>query len=104
VNQRPLGVDKLPASLGEFAPSISLGERNSELGLKLVVNRLVVEDNGVGFLVCLALGVGERRDRGGHPAGHHPVLGRAPSCVGDRGALGWSPCGTPRWQRMVNEP
>jgi hypothetical protein len=83
VNQCPLGVDKLPASLGEFAPSISLGERNSELSLKLVVNRLVVEDNGVGFLVWLALGVGERRDRDGHPAGHHPVVGRAPSCVGD---------------------
>jgi hypothetical protein len=84
VNQRPLGVDKLPASLGEFVPSISLGERNSELGLKLVVNRLVVADNGVDVLVWLASGVGQRMDRGGHPAGHHPVVGRAPSCVGDQ--------------------
>ena len=57
----------------EFAPSVSLSARDGELGLKLGVNRLVVEDNGVGVLVWLASGVGERMDRGRHPAGHHPV-------------------------------
>ena len=42
-------------------------------------------------------------DRGGHLAGHHPVA-RAGSLVGWRpGALGWSPCGRQRWQRMVSE-
>jgi len=77
----------------EFAPSVSLGERDGKLGLKLVVNRLVVPDNGVDVLVWLASGVDERMDRGGHPAGHHPVA-RAGSLVGWRpGALGWSPCG-----------
>src|SRR5215831_4304267 len=32
------------------------------------------------------------------------LFGRAPSWVGDQGALGWSPCGRQRWQRMVDEP
>jgi hypothetical protein len=54
-----LGVDKPPAAFDEFAPSVSLGERDGELGLKLVVNRLVVEDNGAGVLAWLASGVGE---------------------------------------------
>jgi len=72
----------------EFAPSVSLGERDGKLGLKLVVNRLVVPDNGVDVLVWLASGVDERMDRGGHPAGHHPVA-RAGSLAGWRpGALG----------------
>ena len=49
----PLGVDKPPAVLDEFAPSVPLGERDGELGLKLVVNRLVVPDNGVvSHLAC----------------------------------------------------
>jgi len=69
----PLGVDKLPAVLDEFAPSVPLSERDGKLGLKLVVNRLVVTDNGVDVLVRPASGVGERMDRGGHPAGHRPV-------------------------------
>jgi hypothetical protein len=63
----PLGGDKPPAVLDEFAPSIPLGARDGELGLKLGVNRLVVEDNSVGALVWLASGAGERMDRGGHP-------------------------------------
>jgi len=99
----PLGVDEPPAVFDEFAPSVSLSERDGELGFKLVVNRLVVEDNGVGVLVWLASGIDERRDRGGHPAGHDPVA-RAGSLVGWRaGPLGWSPCGRERWQRMVDE-
>ena len=69
----PLGVDKPPAVFDEFAPSVPLGESDGELGLKLVVNRLVVPDNGVDVLVWLATGVCERMDRGGHPAGHRPV-------------------------------
>ena len=56
----------------EFALSVPLRERDGELGLKLLVNRLVVEDNGVGVLVWRASGVDERMDRGGHVAGHHP--------------------------------
>src|SRR5215831_5694410 len=79
----PLGVDKPPAVFDEFAPSVSLGQRDGELGLKLVVNRLVVPDNGVDALVWLASSISERMDRGGHPAGHRPC-GRAPYC-GDRG-------------------
>jgi hypothetical protein len=52
-----------------------------------------VEDNCVSVLVWLASGVDERMDRGGHPAGHHPVA-RAGFLVGWRpGPLGWSPCG-----------
>jgi hypothetical protein len=48
-----------------------------------------VEDNGVDVLAWLASGVGERMDRGGHPAGHRPVA-RAGSLVGWRpGALGF---------------
>ena len=43
----PLGVDKPPAVFDEFAPGVSLGAGDGELGLKLGVNRLVVEDNGV---------------------------------------------------------
>ena len=84
----PLGVDEPPAVFDEFTPSVPLGERDGELGFKLVVNRLVVPDNGVDVLLWLASGVGERMDRGGHPAGHHPVA-RAGSLVGWRpGALG----------------
>jgi len=73
----PLGIDEPPAVLDEFAPRVALGARDGELGLKLGVNRLVAEDNGVGVLFRLASGVGERMDSGGHPAGHHPVRGRA---------------------------
>ena len=62
----PLGVDKLAAAFNEFAQGVSLGARDGELGLKLGVNRLVVEDNGVGVLVWLASDVGERMDRGWH--------------------------------------
>ena len=80
----PLGVDKLPAVLDEFAPGVPLSERDGKLGLKLVVNRLVVADNGVDVLIRPASGVGERMDRGGHPAGYRPVA-RAPSWVGDQG-------------------
>src|SRR5215831_4868456 len=47
------------------------------------INRLVVEDNGVGVLVWLASGVGERMDRGWHLAGHRPVA-RVGSLVGWR--------------------
>jgi len=84
----PLGVDEPPAVFDEFAPSDSLSARDGELGLKLGVNCLVVEDNGVGVLVWLASGVGERMDRGRHPAGHHPVA-RAGSLVSWRpGMLG----------------
>src|SRR6516225_9136257 len=68
-----LGVDELPAVLDEFAPSVALGEHDGELGFKLVVSRFVEEDNCVSVLVWLASGVDERMDRGGHPAGHHPV-------------------------------
>jgi hypothetical protein len=39
--------------LNEFAQGISLGARYGELGLKLGVNRLVVEDNSISVLVCL---------------------------------------------------
>jgi len=67
----------------EFAPGVSLGAGDGELGLKLGVNRLVVKDNAVGGLVWLASGVGERMDGGRHPAGHHPVV-RAGSLVGWR--------------------
>jgi len=63
--------------LNEFAPGVSLGARDGELGLKLGVNCLVVEHNGVGVLVWLASGVGERMDSGGHPAGHR-LYRRAP--------------------------
>src|SRR5262249_12500474 len=80
-------VHELPAVLDELAPRVSLGAGDGELGLKLGVNRLVVEGNGVGVLVWLASGVGERMDRGGHQAGHHPVRGRAPN--------GWRPVGSP---------
>ena len=98
-----LGVDEPPAVFDEFAPSVALGERDGELGFKLVVNRFVVEDNCVSVLVWLASGVDERMDRGGHPAGHRPVA-RAGSLVGwCAGPLGWSPCGRERWQRMVDE-
>ena len=77
----PLGVDEPPAVFDEFALSVPLRERDGELGLKLLVNRLVVEDNGIGVLVWLASGVDERIHRGGHPAGHHPVArGRSSSC------------------------
>jgi hypothetical protein len=69
----PLGVDEPPAVFDEFAPSVALGERDDELGFKLVVNRFVVEDNCVSVLVWLASGVDERMDRGGHSAGHRPV-------------------------------
>jgi hypothetical protein len=69
----PLGVDEPPAVFDEFAPSVALGERDGELGFKLVVNRFVVEDNCVSVLVWLASGVDERMDRGGHSAGHRPV-------------------------------
>jgi hypothetical protein len=62
----PLGVDKLAAAFNEFAQGVSLGARDGELGLKLGVNCLVVEDNGVGVLAWLASGVGERMDRGWH--------------------------------------
>ena len=99
-----LSVDKLPAVLDEFAPSVPLSERDGKLGLKLGVNGLVVADNGVDVLVWPASGVGERMDRGGHLAGHRPVA-RAVPLVGWRpGPLGWSPCGRQRWQRLVNEP
>src|SRR5262249_56987409 len=82
------GVDKPPAAFDESAPSVSLRERDGELGLKLVVNRLVVANNGVDVLVRLASGAGESMDSGGHPAGHRPVA-RAGSLVGWRpGALG----------------
>ena len=88
-----LGVDELPAVLDEFAPSVALGEHDGELGFKLVVSRFVGEDNCVSVLVWLASGVDERMDRGGHPAGHHPVA-RAGFLVDWRpGVLGWSPCG-----------
>src|SRR5258708_27457367 len=43
----PLGLDKLAASLDEFAPSVPLSEGNGELGFKLVVDVLVVENDGV---------------------------------------------------------
>ena len=79
----PLGVDKPPAVFDEFAPSVPLGERDGELGLKLVVNRFVVPDNGVDVLIWLASSVGERMDRGRHSAGHHPVA-RAGFLVGWR--------------------
>src|SRR2546430_16422777 len=65
-----LGVDEPPAVFDEFAPSVSLSERDGELDFKLVVNRLVVGDNGVGVLVWLASGVDERRDRCGEPPVH----------------------------------
>jgi hypothetical protein len=68
-----LGIDEPPAVFDEFAPSVPLGERDGELGFKLVVNRFVVEDNCVSVLVWLASGVDERMDRGGHSAGHRPV-------------------------------
>jgi len=68
----PLGVDEPPAVLDEFAPSVSLGARDGELGLKLGINRLVAEDNGVGVPVWLASGVGDGVDGGGHPAGQPP--------------------------------
>jgi hypothetical protein len=85
----PLGVDKLPAVLDEFAPSVPLSERYGKLGLKLVVNRLVA-DNGVEVLVWPASGVGERMDRGGHPAGHLPVLGGLPDHHADaKDGSGW---------------
>src|SRR5262249_22422878 len=77
----PLGIDEPPAVLDEFTPGVSLGAGDGELGLKLGVNRLVVEDNGVGVLVWRASGVDERMDRGGHVAGHDPVA-RAGSLVG----------------------
>jgi hypothetical protein len=67
-----LGVDEPPAVFDEFAPSVALGERDGELGFKLVINRFVVEDNCVNVLVWLASGVDERMDRSGHPAGHPP--------------------------------
>src|SRR6516165_10322155 len=82
-----LGVDEPPAVFDEFAPSISLGERDGELGLKLVINRLVVPDNGLGVLVWLASGVDERMDGGGHLGGHRPVA-RAGFLVGDHGCSG----------------
>src|SRR6516162_8381094 len=98
-----LGVDEPPAVFDEFAPSVSLGERDGELGLKLVINRLVVPDNGLGVLVWLASGVDERMDGGGHLGGHRPVA-RAGFLVGWRPrVLGRSPCGRQRWQRMVDE-
>jgi hypothetical protein len=55
-----------------------------------------VEDNDVDVLAWLASGVGERMDRGGHPAGHRPVA-RAGSLVGWRpGALGLVTMRTPK--------
>ena len=78
-HQLPLRVDEPPALLDEFAPGVSLGARDGELGLKLGVNRLVVEDNGVSVLVWLASGIDERMDRSGHLAGHDRLLGRDPS-------------------------
>src|SRR5262245_43396784 len=77
----PLGVHKLPAAFDEVAPRISLRQRDGELGLKLIVERLVVADNGVGVFGWLTSGLGERMNRGGHPAGHRPVA-RAGSFVG----------------------
>src|SRR2546430_17710506 len=69
-----LGVDEPPAVFDEFAPSVALGERDGELGVKLVVNRFVVEDNCVSVLVWLGSGVDERMDRGGDSGGHPPVV------------------------------
>ena len=68
----PLGVDEPPAVFDEFALSVPLRERDGELGLKLGINRLVAEDNGVGVPVWLASGVGDGVDGGGHPAGQPP--------------------------------
>src|SRR5215813_2846564 len=68
------------------------------------INRLVVADNGVGVLVWLASGVGERMDRGRHPVGHHPVRGRAPNGWRPVRVSWWSPCGRQGCQRMVDEP
>src|SRR5262249_52319185 len=100
----PLGVDEPPAVLDELAPRVSLGAGDGELSLKLGVNRLVVADNGVGVLVWLASGVGERMDRGGHPVGHHPVRGRDPNGWRPVRVSWWSPCGRQGCQRMVDEP
>src|SRR2546427_11088910 len=84
-----LGVAEPPAVFDEFAPSVALGERDDELGFKLVVNRFVVEDNCVSVLVWLASGVDERMDRGGHFAGHRPgSRGGFPLGVGGRGRRG----------------
>lgn len=103
-DEAPLGVDKPQAVLDELAQGVSLGARYGELGLKLGVNRLVVEDNGVSVLVWLASSVGERMDTGGHPTGHRSVA-RAGSCIGDQsGWSRWSPCGRQGCQRMVDEP
>jgi len=74
----PLGIDEPPAVLDEFAIGVSLSARHGELSLKLGINRLVVEDNGVDVPVWLASGVGERMDRGGHLAGHHQVAWAVP--------------------------
>ena len=83
-----LGVDEPPAVFDEFAPSVALGERDGELGVKLVVNRFVVEDNCVSVLVWLASGVDERMDRGGHRLVTTRLLGRASSWVGDQDRSG----------------
>jgi len=77
-------IHKSPAAFGEVAPSVSLCPGDGELRFKLFVDGLVVEDNGVGILVWLASGFGEKMDGGGHPAGHHPVAGGAPRSCGDR--------------------
>ena len=100
----PLGVDKPPAVFDEFAPSVSLGERDGELGLKLVVNRLVVPDNGVDVLFGLRVALAREWTEAGIRLVTTRLLGRV-SLVGWRsGALGWSPSGRQRWQRMVDEP
>src|SRR5262249_8161612 len=83
--------------------------------LKFVVNRLVVPDNGVDVLIWLVSGVGERMDRGGHPAGHHPVArGRSSyrehqsDARGDvhgwRGVNGCSVAGICVWQDLTALP
>ena len=100
----PLGVDEPPAVFDKFAPGVSLGARDGQMGLKLGVNRLVVEDDGVGALVWLASGVGERMDRGGHPPSPTRLLGAGSLVRWRPGALWSSPCGRQRWQRMVDEP
>jgi hypothetical protein len=72
--------------LDKFAPGVSLGARDGELGLKLGVNRFVVEHNGVGVLVWLASGVGERMETqasGWSPPG---CLGGFPRGLATRGA------------------
>ena len=97
----PSGVDKPPEMLDEFAPSVPLSERDSKLGLKLLVNRLVLANNGIDVLVWLASGVGENMDRGGHPAAHPGCVGRAPDWRPAAG--GWSPRKRQRWQHRVNE-